>query len=257
MKDVQNTEPEHEVALNRVGIKNFKLPISISQKDGGFQHTIANIDAFVDLDKNIKGISMSRIPIALEKYEGVTFNKGIMEYIADNIIYKSEAKLCQLIYQFPYFMKKIAPVTKEPSLIYYDIEFDLIKTAKTSEFTFKILVAATSCCPCSKEISEYGAHNQKCFITITCIPKKDKWVWIEDIIELAEQSASCEIYSILKRPDEKAVTERMYENAKFVEDITRDCYQKLISLDTLEKFIVEVASDESIHQHMAYSKIES
>ncbi len=251
LPDVQLTKPKHEIAINRVGISDFKMPIFISQKDGGVQHSVANISCYVDLAPDIKGISMSRIPIGLMKFAKEQLCSKIMIKIAENIRRSTEADLCDLGYYFTYFLTKFAPVSCEPGILPYDVWFNVIKTKDDYLFRFTIETITSSSCPCSKEISQFGAHNQKSRIKITCQGKKEAFIWIEDIIEIAEASASCEIYSVLKRPDEKVVTERMYENSKFVEDIARSCYVKLSEKNNIEKFKVEVSNDESIHAHLA------
>lgn len=256
LPDIQKNKPEFEIALNRVGISHLKLPVIISKKDGGQQHVVADISCFVDLDSDQKGINMSRLPITLHKYISQKLDSKIISEIAENIRVKSEAKVCELIYEFDYFITKFSPVNNEPGLVNYRTKFTgVISSTGEYEFKFNIRVTATSLCPCSKEISDYGAHNQKCYIDIECIP--NTFVWIEDIIKIAEESASCEIYSVLKRPDEKYVTEKMYNNPQFVEDIARNCYVLLKSREDLENFKVNVQSDESIHMHRAIAKIET
>jgi GTP cyclohydrolase IB len=254
LPDVQNRSSEIAVALNRVGITDLQLPIFISEQSGSYQHTVAIFNVFVDLGAHLKGINMSRLPAAIHKYIDKPINQGALEDIAENIRIVSEAETCEIEVFFPYFIKKLSPVNKEPGLVPYDIVFNLIKTEEKSEFQFDVGVTATSLCPCSKELSSVNAHNQKCLINITCKPSG--WVWIEDIIRIAETSASSEIYSVLKRPDEKFVTDQMYENPCFVEDIARNVYAQLVSRQDLEYFRVQVESDESIHKHKAVAIIE-
>ena len=258
LADVQYTRPQHEIAINRVGITDFQLPIFIAQKNGGVQHSIASIDCFVNLDKELKGINMSRLAIGLQKFSTHQLNKQLISDICENIRTVSDnAKICEISYKFPYFIKKIAPKSKEPGFLPYNIIFKGIKTE--SDFVFELTTEAivTSCCPCSKEISESSAHNQKCRITIECIMKDESFLWIEDLVKIAEESGSCEIYSVLKRVDEKVVTERMYDNSKFVEDIARSCYSQVDLLDCVNKFSIKVESDESIHAHKAVAIITS
>ncbi len=251
LPDVQLTKPKHEIAINRVGISDFKMPIFISEKDGGVQHSVANISCYVDLAPNIKGISMSRIPIGLMKFAKEQLSSKMMIKISENIRRSTEADLCDLGYYFTYFLTKHAPVSCEPGILPYEAWFNMIKTKDDHLFRFSVETIASSSCPCSKEISKYSAHNQKSRVKITCQGRKDEFIWIEDIIKIAEEASSCEIYSVLKRPDEKVVTESMYENSKFVEDIARSCYVKLSDIGSIEKFKVEVSNDESIHAHLA------
>jgi len=251
LPDVQLGKPKHEIAINRVGITDFKMPIFISRKDGGVQHSVASISCFVDLLPEIKGISMSRIPISLMKFADEQLSSKLMVNIAENVRRSTEADLCDLGYYFPYFLTKYAPTSCEPGILPYNIWFNMIKTASSQIFRLSVETIATSSCPCSKEISQFSAHNQKSRIKITCKCKEDAFIWIEDLIKIAEDSSSCEIFSVLKRPDEKFVTEKMYENSKFVEDIARECYIKLAQVGGIFDFQVEVINDESIHAHSA------
>jgi len=256
LPDVQMSKSNIEIELNRVGITDLKMPIIISQKVGGNQNTVAKVSCFVNLDKFKKGINMSRIPIGLNKFINATLNSNVIAEVAENIRISSEAKVCELIYEFDYFIMKQSPVNKEPGLVDYHVTFTGIKSEDDYKFKFKIRTIATTCCPCSKEISVYNAHNQKCFIEIECVT--NGFVWIEDVIKIAEDSASCEIFSVLKRPDEKYVTERMYENPKFVEDVARTCYDKLINSDlNIEKINIRIEADESIHMHRAIAILET
>lgn len=257
LPDVQKNLPEIQIPINRVGVRNFKIPISIMEKTGTAQDTVANVSVFIDVKENQKGANMSRLPIAVLKYSGKIINREILENLCDHIIAKNECDLAQVVLEFDYFISKISPINKEPGIINYPVIFDLTKVKNgRSDFFITVKVPATSLCPCSKEISDFGAHNQRCYITIKTEMKKDGFVYIEDLIEIGESSASSPIYSILKRPDEKYVTEYAYNNPKFVEDIVRECYIKLMSLENItSKFSIDVESDESIHYHQAVAKI--
>lgn len=252
MKDVQAEESKVKVEITQVGIKDFKLPIKIASKDGSYQQTVADIDCFVDLDADKKGINMSRLPITLSQFTDV-LDADKIQNLAKQVKEKSEARQCRLIYKFPYFVKKLSPVNNVEGLVYHTIMFDVIASDDINRFKFKTTTIATTLCPCSKEISENNAHNQKCFITIEVEPTS--WVWFEDIINIAENSASCEIFSVLKRPDEKYVTEQMYAQPRFVEDVVREAYIQLVGMNKLKSFTVEALADESIHMHKAYAKI--
>lgn len=257
LPDIQQTIPKIQIALNRVGISNFKMPITITTKNATVHPTIAVINCYIDLDKELKGINMSRLPQALHKFQDRTLNSEVIKDIAENIRVVSEAKICELSYAFDYFINKLSPVNKEPGLVNYPVIFTGIKSKNDYTFKFNICITATSLCPCSKEISKYGAHNQKCYIDITCQRRSNSFIWLEDIVNIGESSASCEIFSVLKRPDEKWITEEAYQNPKFVEDIARDCYSQLIQNNNIEKFRVMVSSDESIHMHRAVAIIET
>lgn len=254
MKDVQAEKSNINIGINRVGIDNLKMPMFISKKEGGHQHTVADVSCYVDLRPELKGINMSRLPIAIHKFSTDVLDSNLICKIAEHIRIKSEAEYCQLVYSFPYFIKKYSPVNGEPGLVYYNVTFDALAGPDETEFKFKVTTIATTLCPCSKEISDSNAHNQKCYITIEVKPSK--WIWIEDIISIAEKSSSCEIYSVLKRPDEKFVTEQMYANPRFVEDVVREAYSQLSNMNGVCEFVVEAAADESIHMHRAYAKLE-
>ena len=257
LPDMQKNSPQHELGIQRVGITDLKIPIRMSKKGGGEEHTVANVNIFVDLDKFSKGTHMSRLAIGAFKFVNHSFNSETLMDIAEYIRQKCEAKTSNLIYKFPYFIERIAPISKEPGLIHCDCVFDIVKTKNECIFTMSIEATATSLCPCSREISEAGAHNQRSKIKITLVPKTDKWVWIEDIIDIAEDNSSCEIYSVLKRTDEKYVTEKAYNNPNFVEDMVRSVYNTLSLNDKLKSFIVEVTNEESIHQHNAYAMMDT
>ena len=257
LPDIQQTTPEVQIALNRVGISDLKLPVIITTKESTIHPTVAVIDCYVDLDKELKGINMSRLPQVLHKFQDRILNSDVIKDVAENIRTISEAKVCELSYTFDYFINKLSPVNKEPGLVHYPVTFTGIKSKDKFTFKFEVRVTATSLCPCSKEISQYGAHNQKCYIDITCQRRSNAFIWLEDVIDIGERAASCEIFSVLKRPDEKWVTEEAYNNPKFVEDIARECYIKLIENKNIEKFKVKVVSDESIHMHSAVAIIET
>ncbi len=255
LADVQYTNPKYPIRINRVGINMVELPIFISMKNGGVQHSVAKVDCFVDLAAHLKGTNMSRLIIGLQKFVGQQLSGKLINSIAENIRISTEADTCEVSYRFPYFIQKIAPASNEPGILPYHICFTGIKTIDEYIFKLGVKVLTTSLCPCSKEISEYGAHNQKCLIEMVIQTKENIFVWIEDLVNIAEQSASCDIYSVLKRIDEKVVTERAFNNPKFVEDIARSVYDKLDKLNGIEKFKVSVESDESIHAHNAIAII--
>jgi GTP cyclohydrolase I len=257
LADIQQSDSEFKFPIERVGITDFKLPIYIDKKEGGVQHTVANIDVFVDLKKENKGINMSRLPIGLQKFTDQKLNATVIDDIAEYVKNKSEAEQCQLIYKFPFFIKKIAPVSKEPGFVYNNIIFDGTKGNDGFDFWLTVKTNITSLCPCSKEISINSAHNQRSLISISINPKINKFIWIEDLIKIAENNSSCNIYSILKRTDEKHVTEKAYDNPKFVEDIVRGCYSELIKNKMINHFRIEVHNYESIHQHNATAIMDS
>lgn len=260
MKDIQNQKSTLNIPIKTVGITNVKLPIFIREKNNpdNFQHTVSDIDVFVDLKADQKGIHMSRLQIELQKHLKDVLNSNIIIDIANNIQKISEADRCQLIYKFPYFTKNEAPVSKLIGLVYHNIIFDVtVAKNKDPVFIMTVQTTNTSLCPCSKEISDYGAHNQRSKIKVICDVKN--FIYIEDIIDIINNNSSCQIYSILKRPDEKYVTEYAYNNPMFVEDISRNIFSELTNKisQNVNWYQVEVENEESIHQHNAYAKINS
>jgi len=259
LPDMQNSKSEFNIPIKRVGITNFKLPIFIIQKDNKFQHTISDIDIFVDLNGDNKGINMSRLPIGLQSYIEAPLNSAVICKIAEDIRITSEATRCQIVYSFPYFINKKSPVSKLDGLIHYNVVFDLTNTKDSVEFCISVESTGTSLCPCSKEISEkQGAHNQRSKVLVKCEVKFEKeYLWIEDIVDIIESCYSCQVYSILKRPDEKHVTMEAYNNPKFVEDMGRELAYKFEKLNNIENFDIQVNNEESIHQHNAYCRLTS
>lgn len=266
LPDIQQTPSTVNIPIYRVGISNLKLPIYVDVKEGGQQHTVANIDIFVDLDADQKGTHMSRLSIAAQEFMHNKLNQYTLKDIAKYIISISGAKTCQLIYKFPYFIKKSAPVSKKVGVMYHNVIFDLIQTENDTQFIMTIDNDVTSLCPCSKELAKSysennnfidigGAHNQKNTIKVTC--ETNQFIWLEDIVNITNKCGSCEIYSVLKRNDEQEVTLQAYNNPLFCEDIVRKCYIELSKIDSINWFEVEASSQESIHQHYATAKINS
>jgi len=253
MEDVQSSNDTRQIPINKVGIKDIRHPVRVADRTGGDQHTIANFNMYVNLPHNFKGTHMSRFVEILNNHEreiSVKSFKNMMEEMTERL----EAESGHIEMSFPYFVNKKAPVSGVMSLMDYDVTFigDIIKG--DNQMTLKVLVPVTSLCPCSKKISDYGAHNQRSHVTVTARIKD--FVWIEEIIDLVEQEASCELYGLLKRPDEKAITERAYDNPKFVEDMVRDVAARLNADDRITAYIAESENFESIHNHSAYALIE-
>ncbi|NOZ51752.1 MAG: GTP cyclohydrolase I FolE2 [Gammaproteobacteria bacterium] len=251
--DVQNSADTREIPINKVGIKDIRHPIRVRDRSGGEQHTIASFNMYVNLPHNFKGTHMSRFVEILNQYEREISVKSFKEILME-MVKRLEAEAGHVEMAFPYFVNKTAPVSNVASLMDYDVTFyGEVKDGK-HDTILKVLVPVTSLCPCSKKISEYGAHNQRSHVTITI--RTNKFVWIEDIIDIVEKTASCELYGLLKRPDEKFVTERAYDNPKFVEDMVRDIAVKLNNDPRISGYIVESENFESIHNHSAYALIE-
>lgn len=255
MKDIQNERDFRNVAINKVGIKGLRYPVTILDRCRGEQHTVASINMFVDLPHECKGTHMSRFVEMLHLFRPKISLRTFSE-ILTQMKQHLNAESAHIEVAFPYFMEKIAPVSKSPGLMDYtcaligsihpDCKIDLVS---------QVVVPISSVCPCSKEISNAGAHNQRGMVKLSTRFKK--FIWIEDMIELVERCASCDVFSVLKRADEKYITEKSYDNPKFVEDIVRDIALSLQVDKNITWFSVEVENFESIHNHNAYAFITS
>ncbi|TJZ72905.1 GTP cyclohydrolase FolE2 [Chitiniphilus eburneus] len=254
MEDVQSSPDHRNIAINKVGVKSIRHPVIVADRADGKQHTIATFDMYVFLPQHFKGTHMSRFVEILNSHQK-EISVESFETILRQMCARLEADAGYLEMRFPYFINKEAPVSGVRSLL--DYEVSLIGEIKEGRFVqqLKVLVPVTSLCPCSKKISQYGAHNQRSHVTITAT-LGDQHVWIEELVEVAESEASCELYGLLKRPDEKYVTERAYENPKFVEDMVRDVAARLNADPRVVSYIVESENFESIHNHSAYALIE-
>ncbi|MFI3300750.1 MAG: GTP cyclohydrolase FolE2 [Candidatus Gastranaerophilales bacterium] len=253
MKDIQNLKDERGVDIQKVGIKNIDLPLIIQRKNNANQVECANARVNVSLPRHYKGTHMSRFVEVLSEWQnknllGIDI-KGCLEKIIENL----EAKSGELEFKFKYFIDKKAPVSELTSKMSYECSFEGRIIDGDYKFILGVLVPVTTLCPCSKEISEYGAHNQRALISVKISYNEDEHVWLEDLVELIEQCASCPVYPLLKRKDEKYVTERAYQNPKFVEDVLRDVVVKLRSHKTVKEFEVECEALESIHDHSAWA----
>ena len=251
--DVQSTPDTRRIAIDRVGIKGIRHPVVVADKDDGVQHTIAMFNMYVNLPHRFKGTHMSRFVEILNSHER-EISVESFKTILQEMVEKLESDSGHIEMTFPYFVDKAAPVSGVKSLLDYEVTF--IGEIKNGAYTFtiKVVVPITSLCPCSKKISDYGAHNQRSHVTISA--RTNSFVWIEDLIKIAENNASCELYGLLKRPDEKYVTEKAYDNPKFVEDIVRDIADTLNKDKRIDAYVVESENFESIHNHSAYALIE-
>ncbi|NMG45509.1 GTP cyclohydrolase I FolE2 [Aromatoleum toluvorans] len=252
--DVQNSKDSRQLAINKVGIKSIRHPIRVSDKSGGVQHTIATFSMYVGLPHNFKGTHMSRFIELLNGNEREISVESI-EPMLREMVKRLEAETGVIEMSFPYFINKTAPVSGVQSLMDYEVTF-VAELRDGGEYVFemKVVVPVTSLCPCSKKISEYGAHNQRSHVTVTA--QTNDFLWIEELVQLVESQASCELYGLLKRTDEKFVTERAYENPKFVEDMVRDVAGLLNAEARIDRYVVESENFESIHNHSAYALIE-
>ncbi|WP_183361490.1 GTP cyclohydrolase FolE2 [Geomonas limicola] len=252
MSDVQLTHDTRNIPISKVGVKDISYPIVVMDKNRSFQNTIARINMYVDLPHHFKGTHMSRFVEILNKYrEDIALDK--METILASMKQKLGASNAHMELEFPYFVEKEAPVSKAKSLMEYSCTFSASLSDKF-DFVLGIKVPVTSLCPCSRELSAYGAHNQRSIMTVQV--RYNEFIWIEDLIELIEECGSSPVYSLLKREDEKFVTERAYENPRFVEDMVREATVRLLAMDNITWFSVEAENFESIHKHSAYAAIE-
>lgn len=254
IKDVQNSCDERGIAIQKVGVSDVHLPFLIKTKSGSFQTVLAKIKLTVDLPEEFKGTHMSRFIEILSEWSQKPVSYREMEYMLTDTIDRLQAKRAHIDINFKYFIEKTAPVSGLKSMLDYDCVFsgNLVQ-GEHLDIAVGITVPFTSLCPCSKEISQYGAHNQRGIMRAKIKQQPGKFVWIEDLAEMMEQQGSCQVYPLLKREDEKHVTEKAYENPKFVEDVLRDLVLTLRKIDGIQWFEVECENYESIHNHSAYA----
>lgn len=254
MIDVQKCPDTRGISIQKVGVKEVHLPFLIKTKTGEYQSVLANICLAVDLPMECKGTHMSRFIEVLNEWRQKPFSSKELEIVLGDMTKKLDASSAYMDIQFKYFVEKSAPVSRLKSVVDYDCTFSgALNSENEFEFTLGVTVPFTSLCPCSKEISEYGAHNQRGLMKMKLQYEKEKFIWIEDIITLMEAQGSSEVYSLLKREDEKYVTEKAYENPKFVEDVLRDLILTMRSHPDVTWFEVECENFESIHNHSAYA----
>ncbi len=253
IEDVQSSADTRRIPINKVGIKDIRHPVRVKDRSQGEQHTVANFNMYVNLPHNFKGTHMSRFVEILNNYER-ELSVESFEHMLQEMVTRLDAEAGHIEMNFPYFVDKPAPVSGVKSLMDYDVTLIGEICDNAPRVDIKVVVPVTSLCPCSKQISERGAHNQRSHVTVS-VRSRD-FVWIEDIIDLVEGQASCELYGLLKRPDEKYVTERAYDNPKFVEDMVRDVAACLNADERIVAYTVESENFESIHNHSAYALIE-
>ncbi|MEA5114820.1 MAG: GTP cyclohydrolase FolE2 [Geobacteraceae bacterium] len=252
MRDVQKSRDYRKLAINKVGVKDVSYPIVVMDKHNAFQHTVARVNMYVDLPHHFKGTHMSRFVEILNAHrKDMALDK--METTLQKIKDRLGASRAHLEMEFPYFIEKRAPVSGAASLMEYDCRF-IASLSEGFDFVLEIGVPVTSLCPCSKELSRFGAHNQRGVITAQ-VRYRD-FVWIEDLVAAIEECGSSPVYSLLKREDEKYVTEMAFENPRFVEDMVREAALRLQKMDNVTWFSVSAENFESIHNHSAYASIE-
>ncbi|MCE5336397.1 MAG: GTP cyclohydrolase FolE2 [Desulfobacteraceae bacterium] len=253
MIDVQSLSDHRNINIDKVGVKDIRYPITVMDRNNGVQHTVASVNMYVNVPREFKGTHMSRFIEILNEFHGnldirefSTMLKALQEHL--------QAESAHMEMYFPYFIQKHSPVTSSPGLMEYRCRITASLDSKGYDLIVQVDVPITTVCPCSKEISDYGAHNQRGIVRLAVRFKR--FVWIEDLVQLVESAASCDVYSVLKRPDEKYVTESAYENPKFVEDVVRDIAYELKNDPNVKWFLVDVENFESIHNHSAYACIE-
>lgn len=252
IEDVQNLPDIRQLAIDKVGIKSIRHPVKVKDKTSNVQHTVAMFNMYVHLPHNFKGTHMSRF-VELLNINEREISIDSFETILQEMVKRLDAQSGQIEMTFPYFINKSAPISGVQSLLDYEVTF--IGEIKNGKFdiTVKILIPVTSLCPCSKKISTYGAHNQRSHVTVTA--HVNDFIWVEDLIAMVEEQASSQLYGLLKRSDEKYVTERAYDNPKFVEDMVRDIAAAFNNESRIRSYVVECENFESIHNHSAYACI--
>lgn len=253
MEDVQGTLDTREIPINRVGIKDLTHPITIVNRDGTQSNSVATFSMSVSLPHDQKGTHMSRFLQILNESETKVSAKDFHKML-QNMIQRLEADAGSIEMQFTYFIEKTAPVSGVKSLMDYQVNLSGQIESGHLASTLEVTVPVKSLCPCSKKISEYGAHNQRSHLTvgINCSNR----IWLDELITTIEAQASAELFAILKRPDEKYITERAYDNPKFVEDVVRDVAAELNNHNAVDRYYVHAENFESIHNHSAFAVIE-
>ena len=253
MRDIQSEQDTRAVPLQKVGVKGVKYPVTVLDKNASRQHTTASVDLYVNLPHNYKGTHMSRFIEVFHKYHEDISMHHFLDML-EEIRLKLDAQKAYGRIEFPYFIEKKAPVSGSAGIMQYKCSYEgEVSEGGDRHFYISIQVPVATLCPCSKAISEYGAHNQRGIVSVRLLYKE--FFWIEDVIETIESCASTPLYTLLKRQDEKYVTEHAYETPRFVEDVVREVYLGLKKLG-FSQFSVEAENDESIHNHNAYAYAE-
>ncbi|MDZ7788531.1 MAG: GTP cyclohydrolase FolE2 [Halofilum sp. (in: g-proteobacteria)] len=251
--DIQGSPDNRRIAIDQVGIKDIRYPITVRDRAGEALPTVAHATMTVQLPEQYKGTHMSRFIEILHKHKD-PISADTFGALLDSMLARLEAEAGRIVLAFPFFARKAAPVTGTESLLDYEVTLTGERDLEGNRsFYIGVQIPVTSLCPCSKEISDYGAHNQRAHVTVNA--RVDGPIWIQDIIDLVEEAASCQLYAILKRPDEKYVTERAYDNPKFVEDMIRDMAGALDREDRIRAYTLEAENFEAIHNHQAYAVI--
>jgi GTP cyclohydrolase I len=260
LPDMQNSADSRGLDIDKVGVSDLKYPITVMDREKQEQHTVASLSLSVSLPHHFKGTHMSRFIEILNRHRGEVTMHTIPEILAE-MKQKLEAESAQFEARFTYFMEKTAPVSGAKALMDYECSFAGESNGETDDFVLGVDVPVKTLCPCSKEISDYGAHNQRGVVSIRVRSNRGsdgmpELIWIEELIEMAEASASAPLYPLLKRPDERHVTMQAYDNPRFVEDVVRNVAEKLGKDPRVAWFSVHVINQESIHNHSAFALIE-
>lgn len=255
LSDVQGRADHRAQPIEAAGVRGLRVPVTVTDRDGARQNTVATVTMSVGVPADRKGAHMSRF-VQVVQQGGASISVTSLTELARSMVERLEADSGDIELTFDYFMTKAAPVTGETSPMDYEVTLRTSAGDDATDAWITVAVPATSLCPCSKEISEYGAHNQRSIITVSVSPMQDAPpIWIEDLIALAESAASSEVYGVLKRPDEKFVTEAAYDNPKFVEDLVRDIATPLDADDRVAQYVIDVENIESIHNHSAFARV--
>jgi len=259
MKDIQSTADHRNIPLREAGISDLKYPITILDREEKEQTTVADISMSVSLPHHFKGTHMSRFLEVLTS-SGCRFTGSTIPVVLEKLKKKLEAESARIRIEFPYFLTRKAPVSSAAAKMSYSCAFTGESHAEKEDFILSVTVPVSTLCPCSREISDAGAHNQRGYITIDVRTRKAEdgtfvIMWIEELVDIAESSASAPLYTILKRPDEKFVTEQAYNNPVFVEDVVRNVAEKLMKDQRVTQFTVTARNHESIHNHNAYAVV--
>ena len=253
LPDIQASADHRQQAINKVGVKGLRYPLALFDGLGQVQHTVAEVSMAVGLSPEVKGTHMSRFIELLEKKRPALTPERLLRML-DEMLHRLDATSGTIELAFPYFISKEAPISGVESLLDYDVRLRAEKHAGLpAELHMEIVAPVTSLCPCSKKISDYGAHNQRSHITLDVRLREP--MSPDALVRLAEEEASCEVFGLLKRPDEKWVTERAYDNPKFVEDLVRDIALRLKREPRIAEWTVKSENFESIHNHSAYAEI--
>ncbi len=253
MIDVQSQPDDRNIAIDKVGVKNIRYPITVLDRMNGTQQTVASINMYVDLPHQYKGTHMSRFIELLSEHSN-NINIRNLQGILEEMKLRLDAASAHMEVIFPYFINKAAPVSGAQGLMEYGVSFRGSLNGHGYDLVVEVAAPVTTLCPCSREISACGAHNQRGIVRLAV--RFTRFIWIEDLIKLVEESASSEVFSVLKRDDEKFVTERAYATPMFVEDVVREVARKLSDDANILWFTVDSENFESIHNHSAYAFIE-